>query len=100
MVRRSMVRVVVAVMGLVPVVMAGSSVLATGSSASVPSTRAVGSAPTVPTGAVATSAPLPASLTVSVVLQPSDPTGLSQFATAASTLGGPGYRQFLTPAEV
>jgi subtilase family serine protease len=95
-----MVRVLVAVMGLVPVVMAGSGVLATGSSASVPSTRAVGSAPTVPTGAVATSTPLPASLTVSVVLQPSDPTGLSQFATAASTPGGPGYRQFLTPAEV
>ena len=100
MVRRSMVRVLVAVMGLVPVVMAGSGVLATGSSASVPSTRAVGSAPTVPTGAVATSTPLPASLTVSVVLLPSDPTGLSQFATAASTPGGPGYRQFLTPAEV
>ncbi len=63
-------------------------------------TEPLGLAPAVPAGATPTAAPLPASITASVVLRPADPAGLQAYATAASTPGSPQYRHFLTPAEV
>ena len=59
------------------------------------------SAPLLPAGAV-TEGPLASSteLHVSVVLQPSDPSGLEQLASGTATPGSPSYRQFLSPSEI
>ncbi|HLI57140.1 MAG TPA: protease pro-enzyme activation domain-containing protein, partial [Actinomycetota bacterium] len=67
--------------------------------AASPATAPVGGAPALPAGAILQGATAEANpLQLVVALQPTDPAGLADMATAVSTPGSPEYHQYLTTA--
>jgi subtilase family serine protease len=77
-----------------------AALLGGSAAASSPAPRRVGAAPRVPAGGHVVGALASSTrLTVAVVLQPRDPAGLQDYATAVSTPGSSVYHHFLTVAE-
>jgi YVTN family beta-propeller protein len=83
-----------------PASSSAAAVAASRGAAPVGRARRVGAAPTAPARSVALGTLDPSTaMHLVVALQPSDPQGLQQYATAVATPGNGAYRRYLSPRE-